>query len=308
MPLPSPKVELRLCNLLFEMIRNIKIIFKVIWKISTNKYDIIHINSSCSSNGMIRENIILKLCYKKCPIVLECHCDVSNYVKKEKDKKRFDSICNKVNLILCLNSQSHKYIKKEFNKNAIIVPNFLNDEDIKKYDTVINRKIKKIVYVGRITEEKGCNEIIEVAKQFKNIEFLFIGKLTEGFKEESFKDNLKYLGVKELDEVYQIMSESDVLLFPSYSEGFPITILEAMFIGLPIITTNVGSIHDMLGDNGAIYIEMKNVNSIKKAIKRIEDIELRKKMKINNQKNALNRYTINKSINLINKYYKELQK
>lgn len=298
----------KLCNLLFEINRNIKIITKIIWKITFNKYDVIHINSSCSSNGMIRENIIIKICKKKCPIIFECHCDVSNYVKKEKDKKRFNSICNNVNLILCLNSQSQKYIKEEFNKNAVIVSNFLNEKNIEKYDTVITEKVKKIIYVGRITEQKGCNEIIEVAKQFENIDFLFIGKLTEGFPEKRFKGNLKYLGVKTLDEVYQIMSESDVLLFPSYSEGFPITILESMFIGLPIITTKVGSIYDMLGDNGAVYIEIKNIDSIKKAINRIEDIKIRKNMKLNNRKKALDKYTIKKSVNEINYYYKELQK
>jgi len=70
-------------------------------------------------------------------------------------------------------------------------------------------------------------------------------------------------------EKYELLASSDVFLFPSYSEGMPNAVLEAMAIGLPIITTKVGGLNDFFENGKMGYVlDFKSVDSI------VEKIEI----------------------------------
>lgn len=74
-------------------------------------------------------------------------------------------------------------------------------------------------------------------------------------------------------EAIKLLSETSIFILPSYTEGFPNVILEAMALGKCIIATDVGAIPDILSDGAGIIIKPKNVDEITFALKRASDDE-----------------------------------
>jgi glycosyltransferase involved in cell wall biosynthesis len=115
----------------------------------------------------------------------------------------------------------------------------------------------RFVYVGWLIKEKGVLDLFEVIKshsEFSEYEFYFIGGGTlqttlENEVEKAGFNHVKILGWKSPADVKTILEDMDVLVLPSYSEGFPNVILEAMCARLPIIASDVGSISDAVVDN-----------------------------------------------------------
>lgn len=133
--------------------------------------------------------------------------------------------------------------------------------------------------VGRHTEEdKKLSRIIEAAKKLKkdNLQFRIIfvgdGKDSKKYKEEVRKNNLEkniiFLGNKK--NPYPYFKIADSLIMTSEYEGFPVVYIEALILGLPIITTNVSDSKKIIENKYGIVLG-KNVDliydSMKKAIK-----------------------------------------
>jgi glycosyltransferase involved in cell wall biosynthesis len=79
------------------------------------------------------------------------------------------------------------------------------------------------------------------------------------------------------DEKYSLLASGNLFVFPSYSEGMPNAVLEAMAVGLPIVTTRVGGINDFfIEDRMGSFIEKKDVQSI---VNKVEYLYLNKNLR-----------------------------
>lgn len=118
-----------------------------------------------------------------------------------------------------------------------------------------------ILYLGWIIAEKGVYDIVDiipqVASEFPDVSFLFAGnkevdKLKEMIRERGLDCNAKVLGWVEGEGKLDLLKTSRMLLLPSYTEGIPNVVLEAMASGLPAIVTDVGGIPSVFveGENG----------------------------------------------------------
>lgn len=279
-------------------------------RLNSNDPDIVHINTSCSKLGMIRDLACLNLIKKsKTKIVVHCHCDTSYMVKGNVSERIFKKMCTKSDKILALNSSSYNHIKKVTGKESIVIPNFIKEEVLdKKHVKEISNQIKNILYVGHIVKTKGCDDIISIAKQMPEKTFTMIGYLSDDIKEISSPNNVKYLGEIDHSEVLNYMKNQDLFLFPTHTEGFPNVILEAMASGMPIISTNVGAIPDMIENKGGVMIKPKDIQSIKSAINKLEDREVRLQMSEWNIKKVEENYTIDNVMNVIFSQYESIMK
>ena len=110
--------------------------------------------------------------------------------------------------------------------------------------------------------------------------FHFIGPIKNKIKRE----NIKYHGLlNNYEDIIKIFDRSEVLVLPSYSEGMPNVILEAMSRGLLIIATNVGAVNLMVNNDNGILIKSPNPVLIQEAIEKVlkMDIEDIIRMRIN---------------------------
>ena len=157
-------------------------------------------------------------------------------------------------------------VSKELIKEipSAIDPSWLN-QNIKTSQSL------KFLFVGRNERRKGIKEInkaIElVLKNNLVAEFHFMGPVEKRFNTSRSNVSIFYHGIiideKEKKEIYD---SCDVLLCPSYSEGMPNVILEAMSRGLAIIATNVGAIRLLVSENNGALLKECKTNLIFDAI------------------------------------------
>lgn len=180
------------------------------------------------------------------------------------------------------NTKHADYVYSYGGKITTIIENLgVSKELIKEIPSAIdsswlNQNIKtsqslKFLFVGRNERRKGIKEInkaIElVLKNNLDAEFHFMGPVEKRFNTSRSNVSIFYHGIiigeKKKKEIYD---SCDVLLCPSYSEGMPNVILEAMSRGLAIIATNVGAIRLLVSENNGALLKECKTNLIFDAI------------------------------------------
>lgn len=129
-------------------------------------------------------------------------------------------------------------------------------------------------YVGRVNVDKGTNELITAfnknAKEDENIYLALVGMLDDAnpISEENLEiaqnhPRIIMTGNVDFNEVYPHMAMFDVLVHPTYREGFGKVLQEAMGVGLPIITTNVPGPSEVVENNvSGILCEVKDADDL----------------------------------------------
>lgn len=144
----------------------------------------------------------------------------------------------------------------------------------------VHRDGLRIVFAGHVIREKGIIELVQACGQLRplDLSLLLVGDIEPDFRhqiEEScagYGDGrwVRILGPRKLEEAIEIVSLGDVLVLPSYTEGFPNVILEGMALGKAIVASRVGAIPEMLGDNSGcpcgLVVNPKDVDSLRDAL------------------------------------------
>lgn len=155
----------------------------------------------------------------------------------------------------------------------------------------IRKKPKRILFVGRLVSTKGVEDgiraFLEVKKECSQIEFIICGDGPEKNRLENlygYKEGVIFKGSLPIDQLAKVYQECDVLLLPSYSEGLPNVVMEAMASMVPVIASNAGGLRELIAEERGILISPGNIEEITSAIKQmIKDQDLR----INCTKKAL---------------------
>ena len=118
---------------------------------------------------------------------------------------------------------------------------------------------KQIIFAGRLSEEKGILDMIEVAKKLpKEINLLVLGSGPEELKIKKLAEklsNVHYLGYQPKEKVIPLIRGSDILIQPSLMEGgLSTSLLEAMICKVPTITTTAGRNKETLEHLKTAYI------------------------------------------------------
>jgi len=220
----------------------------------------------------------------------------NNFLFKKQIRKT-DIIVNSPELAL-------KY-KNASKSIGLIKTTTLSEKDFFDRKDTCTGEMIHLLYTGRIDTAKGLFELLEAFAQLKNeiqkIQLHFVGwedhpdkpvemLLQKRVKELNINHSVTFHGKKKVgDELNGMYRMADIYIIPSYHEGFPRTIWEAMANGLPVIATKMGSIPYYLKNNQeALLIEPKNVSQLKDAINSIiENVELRRKIISNGKKLAV---------------------
>ena len=157
--------------------------------------------------------------------------------------------------------------------NAIDISSLSSDED--------RRFQKQIIFAGRLSNEKGIDSLIEIAKNLPvEINLIILGSGPEEKKIEdlaTLQKNIHFLGYQTKDQTISLIRGSDILIQPSLNEGISSTILEAMACKTIIIASNVGGNKELIENNiNGYLVESNNVESFTNKIDNVfENTELK---------------------------------
>ena len=181
-----------------------------------------------------------------------------------------------------------------------------------KYSIKKNEKI--LLFTGRIIPEKGVMELIESLKyvKSKNYKLLILGSALNEFSDkteyeekiqkmvEQYSDKIIFTGFIKYDDIFKYYSIADIAVLPSiWDDPAPLTIIESLTCGVPIITTNSGGIPEYAQNGSAIIID-RDENLPKKLAESIDYL-----IKNDNIRSEMSMAGIeaSKELNLDNYYY-----
>ena len=240
---------------------------------------VVHACIAANTMPILREYIsacITKIRGRK--FVIHFRCTIPNIVGGKLNVIALKMLCNKADCVMLLNKQSEDYIKEITKTKTVVIPNFVDVQEVVNSHE-IREKVQRVLYVGGVIESKGCLDIIEVAKSFPDIEFKLIGNPENNCVEKARSiPNVILAGVMDHRAVKQEMLEADVFIFLSYfrGEGFSNSLVEAMASGLPCIVSDWAANKDMIEDKGGIVVPIHGVDEAIKAIKETEQYNVRK--------------------------------
>lgn len=250
-------------NLLINLLCLIKSAILLLFKCCFPKTKIIHIHTA-SNNSFRRKSILIRIAkFLNKKVVLHIHGGgFKDFL--ENNKKSVSNTISKVDVIVVLSLFWETYFKDVFpNKKIITVPNIV-EEPIKNIIKIKDKECVQFIFLGLICDAKGIFDLIDTIKLHKNYltgKFkLHIGgngdverlcKLIELFE---LQDIVLYEGWVDKEKKAELLSNSDVFILPSHTEGVPISILEAMSYGLPVISTCVGGIPEIVENNVNGYL------------------------------------------------------
>jgi len=189
------------------------------------------------------------------------------------------------------------------------------DKEKNNFKIGISNNKKNVISICRLVDQKNIFEIFKIARNLENYNFIILGDgylfdKAKNFIRENNINNVYLFGEK-LD-VFKYLYESDLFLSTSLYEGHPISILEAMSIGLPIVASKVIGNIDTINDNfSGLFYQLGNINEAIFHIQRImKNKDLKLKISMNSFLTHRELYTTNKMknsyISLYNKYKKIL--
>jgi len=254
-------------------------------------FDLIHVHRIYSSIALF---VMLQKKWNDVVPVVLTHHGRARFEQKYEDflvrwyeKLLFKKILSACDRCIALSESDARFLASFMTENKIsIIPNAINSaelvhnskQDIDQFLTIHNLEGKKIIlYVGRLMALKGINYLIEAFYDVKNEmkdpsvvlviagdgdEYNALKKITH---EYNLVDSIRF--IKDLSDTGRNYLYQSSLLFvlPSLSEGFPTTVLEAMFYGIPVIGTDIPVMKQNFSDS-ALLVPQRNSRALADAI------------------------------------------
>ena len=204
-----------------------------------------------------------------------------------------------------------------------VTTTFFYERDIK---TVLRQKPItdkiKFIYLGRVSKIKGIGELIEafskVKKKRKDFICEIIGhgdkpKTLQYFEkkviEKKLEDNIKFLGRITGEEKFDLLSQSDIYIFPSYMEGCPTSVIEALASGLFVISSDVGALNDIINEDNGIKVKPKQIDALANAILySMGNIEIIRSKQREIANNSILKFEVNQIAKQFHKSYQDFIK
>ena len=237
------------------------------------KPDVVHINTS-GSLALFRDIKVLKI-LKKNNVRSILHIRFGRVPDVLKTKSLECKLLHKAfslsTKIISIDNKTYNAISFNYKEKVLNIPNPFNSKNMPNARLLnINQCSFKVSYLGWVVNTKGIDELVSawnvISNKYPNWQLDLIGPYKEEYlshlKQEYSFENINVVGELTHDDAMDKINASDIFILPSYTEGFPNVILEAMHLGKAIIATNVGAIPEILGNNIGVVINSKSVKDI----------------------------------------------
>ena len=286
------------------------------------KIKIVHLHFAADGSFWRKEKLLKLGKHFGKKVIMHCHSSRFKDFYNEASEEKKEWIINTLRQadVLIVLSESWK---QWFKSIGIAEERMTVLHNITDYPTIrpeMKSKDGKVhfLFLGEIGKRKGVFDILRgLARNHDNfvdkIEFRIGGnrneqQLLDTIQKYGLNDIVKFEGWVGGDKKINLLNWADVFILPSFNEGLPISILEAMSYGLPIISTPVGGIPEVVKDGVTGFLVMlKDVSQLRKRLERlIEDEKLRAEMGQEGRARVMAFFSIEKTRNEITQLLKTL--
>lgn len=276
-----------------NIIKQVRLINRII---NDKKIDIVFLNgrNSYYLSPLIKKNVYKIGVWHGIGLRTEFH-------RKKLTQLAFDNLDK---LIVVSNFQKleiEDVFSGKYSEKITVVRSGVNDEN--EHFFYMPNKILNILIVARLERLKGHLDLIEAFSElitkYNNLRLTVVGEgdemntIQEKIKNKKLSNNVELIGFSNPSEHYK---KADIFVLPSYSEAFPLVVLEAMSYSLPIVATNVGGIPEAI-ENGVhgYTIAPGDVKELRAKLEiLINSKEKRVQMGLNARKRYTSEFTIDK--------------
>lgn len=269
------------------------------------KPDIIHAHD-------VKASIMASFASKNIPIVSHIHCNDKKMSRIGLKSVLFKLASKKFSHIFFVSKgsfESYKF-KKFIEKKSSVLHNVIDaNEVVKRASEDVQNYDSDIVYVGRLTSIKNPLRLVdiveEIAKTNKNITLSIVGDgelkkdLQQYITEMNLDKNIRFLGF--MPNPYKVISCSKVMLMTSISEGLPMCALEALSLGVPIISTKTDGLKEIIQNDKTGFLYDTNTQAATKILELLQD-----SIKLNEIKKNVIEFS--RAYNDLEKYKQEIEK
>lgn len=242
---------------------------KVVWTL--HDYKLICPTYSCLRNGKVCE-----LCFYNPLPVLTQKCMKKSYIASflayiEAIRWNKKNIEPYIDTFICpSNFIANKMEQSGYNKNRIrVLCNFI---DFKKHSNIHKLKPKArektYCYIGRLSEEKGINQLLSVASSLPyKLYVAGKGPLKDSLEKKYSCNNIIFLGELTTDEIYNLLSTVQYSVMPSvWYENNPLSVIESLCMGTPVLGANIGGIPELIDNENGLLFTPNDLNDLREKI------------------------------------------
>lgn len=306
------------CSIPKRILFTVKSYIRIIKAFKQTRFSILHVHMS-ERASIRRKGIAMKYARRHgAKVVLHMHgaeFEILYKAMSESRQKFVRKILNMADKVIILGEYWKQFISGLVDNpdkvcvvyNAVKIPSLYN------YCENSNR----ILFLGEVSKRKGIDILLAALKEKMSILsdtycVDLYGRDAEGDIVEKIEKNglskwVKYCGWLDKEKKAYILATTSINVLPSYNEGLPMTILEAMSYGVPSISTSIAAIPEVINETNGILIEPGNSEALANAL---ECLALNKEKRIQLSKQAYedskNMFSIEKHIRQIEKIYEEL--
>lgn len=238
-------------------------------------------------------NMLALMCKTKTPIIVADRNDPYMVPNNKVIRKMRDYLYKKADYVVLQTEKNKRYFS--YLKNTKVISNPINIKDYVGL-ALKSKKANKIVSVARLMPQKNLKMLIDAFNEIineQNSNKLFI--YGEGLSRNDLQNHINNLGLQESVilagnsvDVFNDIKDAKIFVLPSNYEGMPNSLIEAMCLGLPVISTKVSGAEELIedGKNGLLI----DINDKEQLVNKLElllsDEELRNKLAKNATKLA----------------------
>jgi glycosyltransferase involved in cell wall biosynthesis len=224
--------------------------------------------------------------------------DINGFI----EKRQLKIALRKANALILLTDSMRKKFADYYHGPVYIIPNGIEMERFNNHSKEAARQKfgvgcgeKIILYVGRLRDYKGIMYLIsamsKISRNDSTAKLVVVGgdqgekqNVERMIEELSLQEKIDLVGEKSPEDVLDYMVSADIFVLPSLREGFPNVFLEAMGSGLPIVSTNVDGLPEIIADGiNGFLVPPKNADQLAdKVCQLLSDTELREKISKHN--------------------------
>ena len=268
---------------IWKMFRFIGTYGKVLSQLMMNRFDLCYLAITCQGIGFLKDAPFVLLCKWFCKkvVVHQHNKGMSREVHRFPYSRLLPWVYRKVDVIL-LSWKLYSDVEEVVSKEKVwICPNGI--PEIAYHKPGEPSEFPQLLFLSNLVESKGVYVLLDACKQLKERGHRFVCHLVGGESREISRDRFQqevadrqledcvfYVGPQYGEDKERYFQEAMIFVQPTFEDCFPLTILEAMQHGLPVVSTDEGAIPDMVIDGETGFIcPRKNVDVLVNSIEKL---------------------------------------